>query len=267
MPMQLTFPEGAALVSGGTGRVGEGVTRTLAAAGVPVVFTYRGSADRATALEEELCAAGGLVRRCRMDLTDIASIDAAIEAAKALGNGRIHAVISAGGPMVPFAKIADLPPEIVREFLHQDALGIFQLFARGVAALRAGGGGSLTACTTIANRRVVDFDGMSPFSKGSTEALVRQIAAEEAESGIRCNAVPVSWVNDFDKAQQLADLEGLPEPQYSMVVALMDQLDTHTRLKRPGTTQEVGNLFAFLASDQARYITGQSIAFDGGFSL
>lgn len=267
MPMQLTFPEGAALVSGGTGRVGEGVTRTLAAADVPVVFTYRGSEDRAAALEEELTASGAVVRRCRMDLTDIGSIDAAIDAAKALGNGRIHAVVSAGGPMISFGKLASLPPELVREFMHQDTLGIFQLFARGVAALRENGGGSLTACTTIANRRVVDFDGLSPFSKGSIEALVRQIAAEEADGGIRCNAVPVSWVNDYDKAQQLAELNGLPEPQYGMVVALMDQLDRHTRLKRPGTTLEVGNLFAFLASDQAKYITGQSIAFDGGFSL
>ena len=47
MPLQLTFPQGATLVSGGTGRVGEGIVRALAEAQIPLVFTYRSTADKA----------------------------------------------------------------------------------------------------------------------------------------------------------------------------------------------------------------------------
>ena len=114
---------------------------------------------------------------------------------------------------------------------------------------------------------MVDYDGVSPFSKGTVEALVRQIAAEEADAGIRCNAVPVSWVFDATAEEQIAQMEGLPEPGRSHVIALIRQLDAQTRLRRPATMLEAGNLFAFLASDQASYITGQSIRLDGGFSL
>ncbi len=267
MPLCLTYPEGAALVAGGTGRVGEGTMRRLVEAGVPVVFTYNSSADRARALEADLRAVGHDVHAVPMSLTDGASIDAAIARAVEVGRGRMHTVISAGGPLMPFAKMADVDEAALEQFIAEDAMGAFRLFSRCVAAMRRSGGGSLTACTTIANFRVVDYDGVSPFSKGTVEALVRQIAAEEADVGIRCNAVPVSWVFDATAEEQIAQMEGLPEPGRSHVIALIRQLDTQTRLRRPATMLEAGNLFAFLASDQASYITGQSIRLDGGFSL
>ena len=176
-------------------------------------------------------------------------------------------MISAGGPLLPFAPIADIPEESLEAFLLQDAMGVLRLFSRSVALLRASGGGSLTACTTIANFRVVDFDGASPFSKGSVEALVRQIAAEEAGNGIRCNAVPVAWVNDLSAQAQVAQMDQVPEPERGYIIAIIRQMEAQTRLGKPATTLDAGDLFAYLASDQARFVTGQSIALDGGFSL
>ena len=267
MALSLTYPEGAALVAGGTGHVGEGVVRCLAKADLPVVFTYNRGAERAHALEANLRSAGHTVRAVQMALTDGGSIDAAISAAQELGRGRMHTVISTGGPMIPFSRIADVDEQALEQFMAEDAMGAFRLLARGVKAMRNTGGGSLTACTTIANYRVVDFDGASPFSKGSVEALVRQIAAEEADAGIRCNAVPVSWVFDATVEQQIEQMAALPEPERGHVVTLIRQLEAQTRFHRPADMMEAGHLFAFLASDQASYITGQSVRLDGGFSL
>lgn len=267
MALCLTYPKGSALVAGGTGHVGEGTMRCLVEAGVPVVFTYNRGADRARALEAELRGVGHDVHAVQMALTDGASIDAAIAKAEAVGGGRMHTVISAGGPLMPFSRIADADEPALEQFIAEDSMGAFRLMARAVKAMRKTGGGSLTACTTIANFRVVDFDGVSPFSKGSVEALVRQIAAEEAEAGIRCNAVPVSWVFDATAEEQIAQMQDLPEPGRSHVIALIRQLDAQTRLRRPADIIEAGNLFAFLASDQASYVTGQSVRLDGGFSL
>jgi NAD(P)-dependent dehydrogenase (short-subunit alcohol dehydrogenase family) len=215
MPLQLTFPKGATLVSGGTGRVGEGVTRCLAAAGLPLVFTYRASADKAARLEEECSPGGPGIRGCRMDNGDVDSIDRAIALAEERG-GPLRTVIWCGGPAFGFERLADIPPDTAERFLRDDAMGCFRLVSRAVPRLRARGG-SITLCTTIASRRVVDLDGLSPLSKNAVEAMVRQIAAEEAASGIRCNAVAVSWVSPLSQAEQIAEMAVLPPAERARV--------------------------------------------------
>lgn len=267
MSFSLTYPEGAALVSGGTGRVGEGTLRRLAQAGVPTVFTYNSNEEKARALETELRGAGQDVHAVRMSLTDGASIDAAIARAVEVGGGRLHSVAWGGGPMVPFGKMADLGEDELKKYLDEDALGAHRLFSRAVQLMRGTGGGALVACTTIANFHVVDFDGASPYSKATVEAMVRQIAAEEIEHGIRCNAVPISWVFEVDAEEQIELLREVPEPPQSLMVKIIHQMAAQTRMKRPATLLEAGNLFAFLLSNEASYITGQSIRLDGGFSL
>src|ERR1700760_1323165 len=109
MPLQLTLPEGATLVSGGTGRVGEGVVRCLAEAGVPLVFTYRNTADKAARLEAELSEAGASIRACQMDNGDTASIDPAIALAEEMA-GPLRTVMWSGGPVFGFDKLADISP-------------------------------------------------------------------------------------------------------------------------------------------------------------
>jgi 3-oxoacyl-[acyl-carrier protein] reductase len=262
----LTFPDGVALVAGGTGRVGAGCVERLAEAGVAVVFTYKGNEAKAHSLRDRLLAAGHRVECRRMDMAQDRSVAEAIAFACEKW-GRLHTVISAGGPMIPFAKLADVGASVVTRFVEDDAIGIYRLASQAVQAMRASGGGSIVLCTTIANRRVVDFDGMSPFSKGAIEALVRQIAAEEADSHIRCNAVPISWTADDTAEEQIALISAMPSPERELAITIIRQMEAGTRMHRPSGTRDAGNLFAFLASDQAAFITGQSVAIDGGFSL
>ncbi|MET0378235.1 MAG: SDR family oxidoreductase [Spongiibacteraceae bacterium] len=266
MTIQLTYPEGCALVAGGTGSVGAGVTRQLAKAGLPVTFTYCGNQAKAAALEKELTDAGLKVFACRMDMSDPASIDAAIK--RAIDNGgRLHTVACATGAPVPFNNIADFEIAEVEKFFDTDAMSYYRLFHQVVPVLRASGGGSITATTTIATRRVIAFDGISPFSKGAVEALLRQLAAEEAPYGIRCNAVPIGWITDLTSDAMLQWTASLASPQRERLTTLLNQLNDIIRLERPGRPEEAGNLFAYLASDQASFITGQSIAIDGGATL
>jgi NAD(P)-dependent dehydrogenase (short-subunit alcohol dehydrogenase family) len=269
MALTLTFPTGCALVAGGTGSVGQGVTRRLAQAGVPVIFTYRSGEERAIAFERELRADGLDATRCQMDLGDVASIDAAIAVALAKG-GRLHTVAYAAGPSIPFDNLADLAPAAAEKFFVDDAMGCYRLFHSALPHLRKGGGGSLLTCTTIALKRVIVYDGISPFSKGAVDALVRQLAAEEAQHGIRCNAVAIGWVSPQSLDEMLAQLPPVkaePIAWEEKLAVLIEQLRGLVRMGRPAVPDEAGNLFAFLASDQAAYITGQSIAFDGGATL
>ena len=264
MSLALTFDPGAMLVSG-CGRTGAGVVRVLAQAGVPVLFTYNSDASRAADLVQVVEAAGGRVKARQMDLTDGASIKAALEDAASFGGGVRH-IVSSGGPMMPFGPMATLDAKAIGAFFEADAMGALRLAQTAIPFLRDSGG-SISFCTTIANFRIVDFDGASPFSKGAVEALMRQIAYEEAKHRIRSNSVAVSWVSDLSREEQMKDLSAAPEPTLSYLYALVDQMYAGTPLQRPARSDEAGYLFAFLASQQAAYLTGQTFRFDGGFAL
>jgi NAD(P)-dependent dehydrogenase (short-subunit alcohol dehydrogenase family) len=264
--VQLTFPEGGALVAGGTGNVGAGVARVLAQAGLPVVFTYRSREDEARRFERTLLDAGHRVKAVRMDMADIASIDAALDVAEAFG-GPLRTLTCATGATVPFDRLVDFSIDEVEAFFAGDVLAYYRLLHQAVPRLRAGGGGSVTVTTTIATSRVIDWDGISSFSKGAVEALIRQLAAEEARHGIRCNAVGISVIVEIPLADALAGASLAPPPVGERLGELLGQLNDRARLGRGGTPDEAGYLFAFLASDQAAFITGQRINIDGGMAL
>jgi 3-oxoacyl-[acyl-carrier protein] reductase len=264
--IELTFPNGCALVAGGTGTVGQGVVRRFAASGTPTVFTYFSRKDEAEALQDELRAKGSDVTAVRMDFGDQASIDGVLQDAVAK-HGRLHSVACAAGMKVWFNNMAEFTAEEVSRFIEGDAIAYFRLFQRAIPHLRKGGGGSITTCTTIAFRRYVKYDGLSPFSKGAVEALVRQLAAEEGPNGIRVNAIPIGWITEFEPKDLYARLSQAEGDNSRMLMELMQQLEALLRLGRPGRGEECGDLFVFLASDQARYITGQSVAIDGGVTL
>jgi NAD(P)-dependent dehydrogenase (short-subunit alcohol dehydrogenase family) len=240
------------------------VVRRLAQAGVPVVFTYRSNAEAARQLETQVREAGGRAFAQPMDMDDSRSIQAAIDRVLET-TGRLHTLACAGGPFVKVARMAALAPDDVAAFVQGDAVGVFRLVHTALPALRAGGGGSITLCSTIANRRVIDYDGISPFSKAAVEALVRQIAYEEGEHKIRCNAVPVAWVFDYTTIDPERARQDTPNKE--LFAAIVKQIAGSMRSHQPTPPDEAGNLFAFLASDQARCITGQIVAIDDGATL
>jgi NAD(P)-dependent dehydrogenase (short-subunit alcohol dehydrogenase family) len=266
MTISLTFPDGCALVAGGSGNVGAGVTRRLAEAGVPVIFTYVSREARAEELAAQLRDEGLKVWARKMDMGDAASIEAAIEFAQAQG-GPLRTLACTAGAWVPFNNIADFSIAEVEKFFSEDGMAYYRLVNRAVPTLRANGGGSITLCTTLALARVIAFDGISPFSKGAVDALVRQIAWEEARHGIRCNAVPISMIVAEGKGN-IEDMSTLLQgEQLERAQALMRQIYEAMRLPGPYSPEAAGDLFAFLASDQARYITGQRVSVDGGITL
>lgn len=269
MPIRLTYDVGGMLVVGGTGRVGDGVVRRLADAGVPLVFTYHRDATHAKALETELCDAGHRVCGQRMDMADTASIEVALDRVVS-EYGDLHGVVCAGGPRFEFDHLMDVPVEDAERFVNGDALGVYRVAHAAVPVLRARGGGTITICTTIATKRFVEFDGLSPLSKGSVDALIRTVAADEAVHGIRCNGVAIGWVENrtVDEVREHTRL-GVTNPvtKLDRLNVLMEQVLRLARLGRPVTPAEAGTLFAFLASAEAKYLTGQVIALDSGILL
>jgi len=110
----------------------------------------------------------------------------------------------------------------------------------------------------VANYSYPPGDALSSVPKAAIESLCRAVAKEEGRSGIRANAVAPGIIDAGLGAQFLADL-------YSPKVWNVQR--QRIALRRFGSAEEIADAAAFLASDRARYITGQTLIVDGGFSL
>lgn len=273
MPITLTYPEGGALVAGGTGSIGQGVVEGFCRAGVPVLFTYLGgpgrdSASKAAEMVSSLGAKGYSIRARQVDLRDPAQIEAALDEVEEWV-GRVHSVATASGGRVPFAKTADYDLNVLQDFLDNDALAYFRLFSVAVQRMRKTGGGSITCTSTIDVGKLALYNGASGMSKGAVESAVRHIAVEEAPNSIRANYVRIGWVgptvfSDHPEWAPPADPHREPTTQDEMLAVIGHSHIAGIPMRRPGTLREAGDVFAFLASDQASYLTGQCIQMDGG---
>ncbi|GAA0949002.1 hypothetical protein GCM10009558_064820 [Virgisporangium aurantiacum] len=154
--------------------------------------------------------------------------------------------------------LSRVTPEQFRDQLTADAVGFFTLVSAVLPALRESRG-SLVAVTTAATRRYPVRDGLSAGPKGAIEALVRGIAAEEGRFGVRANCVGPGMTTDGMAVRLIAngDLDD----------AALDAARNNIPLGRFGTADDVAAAVTFLASEQARYITGQKLDVDGGYGV
>jgi 3-oxoacyl-[acyl-carrier protein] reductase len=119
--------------------------------------------------------------------------------------------------------------------------------------------GSVVAITTAATRRYPIRDGLSSGPKGAVEAVVRAIAAEEGRFGVRANCVGPGMLTDGMAARLIASGE-LDE-------AALEVTKRNIALRRFGEAVDVAEAVCFLASDRARFITGQMLDVDGGYTI
>lgn len=248
---------GGAFVVGGSGAVGGATAERLAAMGAHITVTYGGAAERAYALVDRLVERGCTARAARMDMGDAAQVRAVVEEA-AKAHGGLHTVVLAASPTNHQSHVSRLDPARYVEQLTVDSGGTFRVISAALPALRESRG-SIVVVSTVANRRFVVRDVLSSAPKAANEALVRAVAAEEGRFGVRANTVGVGILDE------------------GMIEVLIDSGDirpgdlelarTRIPLRCFGKARDVAAAVAFLASDDARYITGQWIDVDGGYGL
>lgn len=243
-----------AIVTGGGSGIGLGCARALAADGAIVVLAGRTEA-RLTSAVAELAAddsVTGAVLSVICDVTDEASVDAAMAAAAEHGPLSIVVVNAGYGSAAPFEQTS---LDEWNGIVATNLTGAFVTMRAAVPHLRASGGGAIVAISSIAGVETHRF--MTPYavSKAGLEMLVRQVADELGPHGVRANAVRPSLVPTDATLGLMSSTE--------IVDDYLDQMP----LGRSGTADEVGALVRFLAGPESGWITGECISIDGGHHL
>lgn len=251
------FPSGVALVVGGSGGIGSAIARGFAAAGAKLAITYRRNKDAADALAEELRAGGSVCSVHGVDLGELDSVKACLDQL-ADDHGRIHSIAHAAGTHIDQPYISQLTPEQWRNTMDWDVNGFFHVVHAALPHLRKSRG-SIVFVSSAGLKRFPPGDVLSVAPKGAIEALIRGIAREEGRNGVRANSVAVGVVDAgmFPKLVERGELS-------------QDWIDAATRntpLRRFGKPEEIADAAVFLASSRARYITGQTLFVDGGYTL
>jgi 3-oxoacyl-[acyl-carrier protein] reductase len=253
-----TFPNGCAMIFGGSGGIGAGVTRTFAQAGSDLAIVYR---SRRSAAEEIANEARGLGREASIhaaDVTNPEAVKAAIDAAIA-EHGRIHTVVWGAGPLVNQRYLSQTPMSEWRHAFEVEVHGFFAVFQAVVQHMRDQGGGSFVTLGSAGHELWPAKDGMSVAVKASNEQLVKGIAKEEGRFKIRANSVLVGVID----AGQMHKLSAQGQLDQRWVEASLRLI----AIKRWGTAEEIGHACVFFASDEAGYVTGQSISVSGGLGV
>lgn len=249
------FPDGLALVIGGSGGMGALICQTLATHGSDIALTYRGNRERA-----EQVAAGirELGRRClvlQLDIADEASVAAAV--AEVGGAGRLHTVVMASGSDIKQPLIRHLSPADWRAVVDADLNGFYNVLHYTLPLLKAGGGGSYVHLSSCGIGRWPNGDVLSVAPKACIDSLLQGVAKEEGKYGVRANSVGVGVIETGIFLRLKA--EGVFDERW-LNAALKNQC-----VKRFGQPQEIANAVLFLAT--AGFVTGQTIMVDGGYTV
>ncbi|MBH1933511.1 SDR family oxidoreductase [Streptomyces sp. AV19] len=241
------FTDRTALITGGTSGIGLAAARRLLDEGAYVAITGRDDARLAAAVER-LGAADGRVLAVRADAGVPAELDALMRRV-ADWRGGLDTVFANAGTGV-FKPGAELTAEDVDHVLDVNFKGVFFTVQKALPLLRDGGSVVLNASWTL--HRGLSVASVYAASKAAVHNLARTLGADLAPRGIRVNSVSPGYI-DTPMYR-----EANPDPATEPAVA------AEVPLGRLGRSEEVAAVVAFLASDDAAYVTGQDLIVDGG---
>ncbi|GAA2431146.1 3-hydroxybutyrate dehydrogenase [Streptomyces mauvecolor] len=256
LPHSVTVDLGGrtALVTGAAGGIGRACALRLAAAGAKVR-----AVDRDAAGLEELAARGaglgGTVESVVLDLTDL---DAAEQAAA----GTDILVNNAGLQLV--RPIEEFPPEVFHTVLTVMLEAPFRLIRGALPHMYGQGWGRIVNLSSVHGLRASAFKSAYVSAKHGLEGLSKTAALEGAPHGVTSNCVNPGYVRTPLVERQISDqaaAHGIPEEQVLTEVLLKD-----AALKRLVEPHEVAEAVAYLCTPQASFITGTSLALDGGWT-
>ncbi|HEX8730892.1 MAG TPA: SDR family NAD(P)-dependent oxidoreductase [Ktedonobacterales bacterium] len=237
-----------AIITGASRGIGASAARVFAAAGASVALAARSERELA-ALVDELAASGGRAIAVPTDVGDAEAVARLVERTVS-AFGRLDVAFNNAGATHMPAPLADLGVEDFDRVTRASLRGVFLAMKYELPAMLASGGGAIVNMASTAGAQGVR--GMSAYvaAKHGVIGLTESAALEYAARGVRVNAIAPGPI----MTERLAALSDEQRAPVARAVPMA----------RLGLPEEVATLAAWLCSSQASYITGATIAVDGG---
>lgn len=234
-----------AIVTAASRGIGRAVAQTLGRRGAAVVVNYVHNDALADDVVGDVQTAGGIAIAVQGSVADRAAVTRLFDTAMERF-GRVDVVINMAGAFVEKPTV-DLTDDDVESVFSVNARGALYVLAE--AARRVQDGGRIIHTSSGGTEMPIPHGGLYAASKAAGERIAFALAKELGPRGITVNVVSPG-VTETDGLTLSADMR--------------DQLIAQTPLGRLGQPQDVAEVYAFLASDEARWITGQLLQANGG---
>jgi NAD(P)-dependent dehydrogenase (short-subunit alcohol dehydrogenase family) len=252
-PPVARFAGKTALITGGTSGIGLGAAERLVAEGAAVFILGRDQKRLDAALAHlRATVPGARVDGRTVDVTDAEAVAAAADEAARLGV-RLDVLVAAAGIDGEGRDVLDLDPATFARVQATNVNGMFNAAQAAARRMTADGeGGSIVLIASVnglaAEPGFVDYN----TSKGGAVLLARSLGRDLAARGVRVNAVCPGYTKTPMTQASLDDPQALND-----ILAAIP-------MGRPAEPAEIAAVIAFLASDEASYVTGSAIVVDGG---
>ena len=247
----MRFEGKTAIVTGGSRGIGRACVTRLAAEGAEVAFVYHSNQQAADALAAELASSPGKVRAIQADVRDLQRahelVDSLFDEWK-----KIDVLINSAG-VVKDGLLGAMTGDQWRNVIETNLGGTFNYCHAVTQPMMMTRRGSIVNLSSTAAEFAARGQVNYAASKGGINGLTRALAKELAPRNVRVNAIAPGMI-ETDMSQVVRGIAG-------------DQIKKMIPLKRIGQPGEIATAAAFLASDEASYLTGQVLRVDGGLSL
>jgi NAD(P)-dependent dehydrogenase (short-subunit alcohol dehydrogenase family) len=252
-PVTFRLDGDVALVTGGASGIGRAIAIGIAESGAAVALVDLPSADFSASMEA-VEAAGGRALAVPADVTDPASMQAAVERAQS-ELGPLTLAVNAAG-IANAAPAEDMELSMWQRLYDVDVTGVFVSCQAEARAMLAGGRGSIVNIAsmsgTIANRGLLQAHYNS--AKAAVIHLSKSLAAEWATRGVRVNALSPGYT--------MTPMNSRPEVAEQVAV-----FASETPMQRTAQPEEMAGPAVFLLSPAASFVTGHDLIVDGGFTV
>jgi dihydroanticapsin dehydrogenase len=242
----------ACVVTGAGSGIGRATAQKMAEEGGRVVCVDI-AADAVGQTAEDI---GGEAMAVIADVSSRADCDAFVaRCVEAFGS--IDVLVNNAGVNLP-GVFHEVPDETIERTLGVNVRGPIYSCQAAIPHMLANGGGSIVNVSSVNGVVAEPYLAIYATSKGAVVMLSKGIALDYAKQGIRCNVVCPGWVDtpiNYAHAEMLGGLQ-----------QVYDTIDSFQPIGRPGEPVEIANVIAFLASDEASFVTGSVVLADGGMT-